>query len=480
MLGHLIRKEILDHLLSPRYLILSCCGALIIWLSLYSGYAYYRGRVTDDRIARVRTEARIRQMDVSEDWTEFVSIGYPEHKPPTALSIFVRGQEPVLGRTIDNHMTIGTRRPMRSPQEVDPLLGVFPSLDFASVTQLVLSLFVIILTFDSVCGEKERGTLGLVASFSTARHHLLLGKLVGALVPVLIAFGLPLLLGLAVLLMLPGVQLTDTEAYRLGFICLAFVVYVGAFTCLGLLGSTVTQRASTSFVVLLGFWVFVVVVVPRLSLIAADGIRPAISTYELEADKAAVTKANMEKARAAIMDWEQAYEDSTGRRWYMNSGGKEARERFQRWAWDELSGSASAIEHAHLDREFQNRYDARLKMAVSMAALSPAFAFNDATVQLAGSGLGRQRRFLSTFSEFRTEHIEWFGRTSTRTNLQRSNPEKHGKYRWDISDMPRLLYQEAWPDEEIRAALIHIAALVAWALLFLVGAYLAVLRYDPR
>ncbi len=480
MIGHLIRKEILDQLLSPRYLILSACGALIIWLSLYSGYVYYSDRVTDDRIARTRTEERIRQMDASEDLTEFVSIGFPEHKPPSSLSIFVRGQEPVLGRTIDNHMTIGTRRLMRSPQEVDPLLGVFPPLDFASVTQLVLSLFVIILTFDSICGEKERGTLALVASFRLPRHQLLLGKLVGALIPVLIAFGLPLLLGLAVLLVLPDVELADAEMYRLAFICLAFVAYLGAFTCLGLFGSTVTHRASTAFVILLGFWVIAVVVVPRLSLIAADGLRPAISTYELEANKASVTKANMEKARSAIMNWEHAYADSTGRPWYVSSEGQEARERFQRWAWDELSGSASAVQHAHLDREFWNRYDTRLELAVAMASLSPAFAFNDATSRLAGSGLERQRRFRAAFDEFREEYVEWYGRMSSRTSLQRSNPEKHGEYRWDIADMPRLLYREAWPEEEIQAAMVHTAVLVAWALVFLVGSYLGVFRYDVR
>ena len=220
--------------------------------------------------------------------------------------------------------------------------------------------------------------------------------------------------------------------------------------------------------------------VPRLSLIAADGLRPAISTYELEANKASVTKANMEKARSAIMNWEHAYADSTGRPWYVSSEGQEARERFQRWAWDELSGSASAVQHAHLDREFWNRYDTRLELAVAMASLSPAFAFNDATSRLAGSGLERQRRFRAAFDEFREEYVEWYGRMSSRTSLQRSNPEKHGEYRWDIADMPRLLYREAWPEEEIQAAMVHTAVLVAWALVFLVGSYLGVFRYDVR
>ncbi len=34
MLGHLIRKEILDHLLSLRFLILSAIGALVILLRI--------------------------------------------------------------------------------------------------------------------------------------------------------------------------------------------------------------------------------------------------------------------------------------------------------------------------------------------------------------------------------------------------------------------------------------------------------------
>ncbi len=46
--------------------------------------------------------------------------------------------------------------------------------------------------------------------------------------------------------------------------------------------------------------------------------------------------------------------------------------------------------------------------------------------------------------------------------------------------MPRLLYREAWPEEEIQAAMVHTAVLVAWALVFLVGSYLGVFRYDVR
>ena len=55
MLGHLIRKEILDCILGLRFLVLSALGALIIWLSLFSGYAYYRDRIGDYRLAQAAT-----------------------------------------------------------------------------------------------------------------------------------------------------------------------------------------------------------------------------------------------------------------------------------------------------------------------------------------------------------------------------------------------------------------------------------------
>ncbi len=62
-------------------------------------------------------------------------------------------------------------------------------------------------------------------------------------------------------------------------------IYLTAFTCAGLFASSVTRRASTSFVVLLAFWVGTVVFLPRLSMILADGIRPAPSVHEYQAEK---------------------------------------------------------------------------------------------------------------------------------------------------------------------------------------------------
>ena len=144
MLGHLIRKEILDHISGLRFLILSAVGALAIWLSLYDGYAYYQDRLMDYRFAQAMTEERIRQLMVADNWTEISSVGFSEHKLPTTVSIFVRGFEPPLGRLAQVRGRISQLK--RSQVSAELIRGVFPLLDLGLIVRIVLSLFVLLLT----------------------------------------------------------------------------------------------------------------------------------------------------------------------------------------------------------------------------------------------------------------------------------------------------------------------------------------------
>ncbi len=477
MLAHLIRKELLDHISSLRFLILSAVGTLVIWLSLYSGYLYYQNSLKDYGLAQAATANRIREIDAARSYSEFVLQGYLEHRPPAVMGIFIRGLDAVLGRSIPNMFN---RRSVRSWMEVKPLLAVFPPLDPGLVIQAVLSLFVLLMTYDAVCGEKEAGTLRLNASFSVPRHRLLLGKFFGALLPTLSAFGLPLLLGTAVILAMPDVRFTDPELQRLGLVMAAFGVYLTVFVCAGLLASCMTQRASTSFVVLLGFWVTAVVVLPRLSLIVADSVRPAASIHELEADKEAITKANTQRWREARRAWSEAYAKSEGEAWWQSRKGQELQRLDYRKTRQEVLFEPTQAAYERLEEAFRNRYQARLNLAVALARFSPAFAFNGATVRLAGTGMDRQARFLSVYDQYYARHLTWYVDAVDDSYLKRINPDKYGEYTWDLSDMPRFTYQERWPEGEVRAAMVDVGILAIWGVLFFVGAYVKMLRYDVR
>ena len=62
----------------------------------------------------------------------------------------------------------------------------------------VLSLIAILFTFDSISGERERGTLRLMLANSIPRHTVLLGKFLGALISISAPLTLAVLMNLLI------------------------------------------------------------------------------------------------------------------------------------------------------------------------------------------------------------------------------------------------------------------------------------------
>ena len=106
----------------------------MIWLSLYDGYAYYRDCLRDYRLAQATIEERLQKLmqrgQVTDNpwgaWEEIHGGGYLIHKPPTPVSVFVRGIEPTLGRSFTEGASEGAAGLWLkwSPVASDPMLGV--------------------------------------------------------------------------------------------------------------------------------------------------------------------------------------------------------------------------------------------------------------------------------------------------------------------------------------------------------------------
>ena len=472
MLGHLIRKEILDQLLSLRFIILSAIAALTIWLSLYQGYSYYRARVKDYHMAQAMTEEWYRQLGDSKSFGELRRLGFKEHKPPTPMSIFIRGLEPTLGRSISNSSSFNQLK--GSPVEAEPIMGIFPQLDLGLVVQVVLGLFALLLTYDAVCGEKERGTLRLAASFPAPRNQILLGKFIGVSVSVLAAFCIPLLMGIAVLVAMPDVAISLPEWVRLIFILGMVGLYLSTLMCAGLFASCLSNRSAISFVILLIFWVATVVIIPRVSLVVAEIIHP-MPTFRERQEEGRKVSASIEVDVVPLGQWEEQNPD-----WRETPEGREARQ-IHYWKLRNAWRARGDFFRDHFEEWFGVRDKARLELALALARLSPAFAFHNGTVRLAGTGIDRHQRFENTFKkDYLRVYRDWYN-TSVHLDLFRENwPEKYGQPIRDFSEMPRLDYRERWPQGELESALTDFGLLGVWGLVFFAGAYVTMLRYDPR
>ena len=260
------------------------------------------------------------------------------------------------------------------------------------VVQIVLGLFVLLLTYDAVCGEKEIGTLGLTASFPVPRYKLLLSKVVGALLPILSVFGLTLLIGIGVILATGDVLMTGPEWLRLVAIGAAVGLYLMTLTCAGLLGSCLSPRSSTSFVILITFWVATVIVIPRVSLIASEMIRPSPSMSEqIKMDEALWS--SMDFKIPSFQEWERK-----NPAWRDSPEGRESRQVYEWKRREEGRRNRRTTTH-RVDEWLSNRYNARLDLATSLAQLSPTFIFHRGTVRLAGAGIDRHQRFEGAFKQ---------------------------------------------------------------------------------
>ncbi len=268
MIKEIIRKELLVNIFSYRFLI----GFIVVTVMmgivgyvLVEDYAYRK----QTYISKVQSHAeQLKNFKVYSTIKTVVDI------PPSPLSVFCRGAKDVpnsieislyqIPSVVDNQGTadfIGQGR--ESVGRYNPLLRIFTPIDLAFVIGVILSLFAILLVFDSFSGEREQGTLRLMLSTSIGRIQVLLGKFIGSLITIAI----PLTIGFIEILLIwnfyPGIALTP-EVWTGTVLIYAFsLLFLADFLALGLLISLFTTESSTGLMYLLLTWVLVVVAIPE-------------------------------------------------------------------------------------------------------------------------------------------------------------------------------------------------------------------------
>ena len=481
MLIHLIGKEMLDQISSLRFLVLALIGAVAIWLSLYTGYSYYSDRLDDYHLAEDTTRQRILQLESAWDWWELISVGFNENNPPSPLMVFVRGLDPYLGREISNDQVL-PHRLRHSPVEAQPVLSVFPSLGLDSLIGIVFSVLVLLLIFDTISGEKETGTLRLVAAQGLPIAKLLIAKLLGVLIPVGVAIGLPLALGIGVLTMMPDFEMDASEWERSALIMTVSAAYLFAYACAGLLGSALTYRSAASVVLLLTFWITTVVVIPRTCLIVAETIQPAPSIYRHQAERENLSRQFLMKWREERVKWQTNFDNTHGYHWRSTPESREEERYVARRTRREIYVEQRLQAVRQLEEDFRRRYNRRMELAISIARISPAFAYKDAMVRLARSSVERHRGLEDAFEQsyFGGGYYDWYLETTDRWYLKEANPEKYGKAEWDLAGMPRFSLEDREESHDAASSVYDLGIIVTWGLLSLICAWASMIRYDVR
>ena len=153
--------------------------------------------------------------------------------------------------------------------KVDPLTVTVVSLSSLSI--FLIPLIAMLLAYDAVIGEIERGTMALLLSYPVSRWQVLVGKFLGHLIILTLAttagYGLA---GMALQLAHGGLDFAAWQPFAL--LIVASVLLGAAFLAMGYLISAKVKERGTAAGIAIGVWLFFVVIfdMALLGILVAD------------------------------------------------------------------------------------------------------------------------------------------------------------------------------------------------------------------
>lgn len=468
---HVIERELKDVLQSTKFAwAFGTCSFLIV-MAFVIGARVHRDHVKRHEAA---VAENLRQMEGQKDWLSVQS--HRIFLPPRPLEALVTGVSADIGRTI----------PMRGRGELsavdsrygeDPLLALFRFLDLEFTFQVVLPLFAIVLAFDAINGEKERGTLRLIFANAVPRARYVLGKIVGAFLGLALPLLVPILLGCLLLGPL-GVSLTGEEWTRLGLVTAAGLGYFGVFLCLSVLVSALTRRSSSSFLLLLVAWILAALVLPRTSVLLGGRAVDVLSVDEIAHQMGQLRLQLFQEHLGGLGE----FKPSSG------SDPESMMAEFNTFMQERADAREKKLKELRdrLNEERRNGQARQESVAFSLARLSPAAAFSLAAGRLAGTSIELKRHFLEEALRYQDPYGK-FMLEKTGMNLgghvmvmKMASDDDAEEEPIDPHELPAFRPRSRSLAEDLEASAVDLGVLVLDAVLLVGGAVLAFVRYDVR
>jgi len=471
MLKIIIEKEIRDMLGSSKFVYTFLVCTVLILMSFYSGAINYNMSVSRWEVAK---SENLRSFEGVTEWYRV-----RENKiflPPQPLAALVSGISNDIGRsTMVRPSGEITAKDSRFNEE--PIYAYFRFIDLQFIFQIILALFAILLGYDAICGEKERGTLKLCLANSVPRTKFLLGKFIGSFS--LLSTSLLFALGLGCLILpLLGVYLQGEEWIRLILIILTGLLYFGTFLAISFLVSALSQRSSSSFLILLIVWIGSVLIVPRAAVLLAGRA----------VDVPTVDQIGYEKASFATDQW-KSFIDAMGNYETIQSEDiEEVMDAFSKFS-DSLSQSREEKMNefrGRLNENRRNREKERSRIALLLARVSPSASMSLAALTLAGTSPDLKDRFYDQSKNYQTS-LDNFLFEKTGMNMghgmvmiQTDDGEEKEVTPINASEIPVFVFENEPLKASLVSALPDMGLLLLFNFLFLLGAFRFFNKYDAR
>ena len=486
MFRSIIIKEFFDNLLNLRFSV-----GLMVSVVLTVASVMFQARAHSQRTQDYHTDVRLQEENIEK----YGPIGpFFTEMPllkPEALSLVA------TGLTADSYNTF----------DANFVPQIFPFIDLVFIVSIILSLLGLLFSYDSICGEKESGTLRVICSNSLSRATILLGKLLGGTASLLIPFLISILCAAIYISLDPGVMWQPVDWAAFGALTVASMLFISLFYLLGMMVSALSKSSSVSILTAILLWVVIVLVIPNLGPYVSTELYPIESLKKAEneynkyrkgIEEGGEIKKQMDELYAELdRKYEQEYGDlfreyiAIPRADRLKTTGMEAPDSDIKEMGLRYRQEARAIRSKVMGPIWANmqKISAQLKIegerqtevAKNIAAISPFADYIYLSADLAGTGMRSRENIKRATSEY----WDLAGNFS-----QEKMAEKDGKRisDWrnikdnplDISGRPRFSYEEEPLPARISVSLPYLAVLLLYGILFFAVAFIGFIHYDVR
>ena len=464
-------------------MLLAVFSMLLMPMSAWINHAYYEARKAtfDSQYAEFTTGSK----------EETINRAF---RAPAPLSLLARGNEPYMPIYYAfNSTAAGNQQDATIPGNIEAqdfaILSTFGSFDFLFLVLVVFSLLALLLAFDMIAGEKERGTLKAMLANSVPRDQVVFAKFVGGFAVLWTTFLIGSLLLLLVLTLFDGQFLQPALLSRIGFAFGCATLFLAGIFSTGLMVSAFCHTSRTAIIVLLVVWVMMLLVIPKAGEMIAVAAKPVQSEHEVRIERQKI-----------IAEELAALDDSAGELFTEVTGISAAEKAFLHLRTDDPTVDAfrdayqtafKTAKQQQTDRmralalDWQRERDAQRTFGNSIALLSPAAALTFLVSDAAGTGdLAYQQYRTAVAEQYQIVDREYFSKlesNSYRINIggamlsgnfgeEAGTPDAVPPFTVPTPQLSTIIKANTWP----------LVTLLCYLFIPFLITYTRFLRYDVR
>jgi len=464
MIKEMIFKELRENFNTVRfYLIL----VLTIVLFIVSSIIFVRDY--EQKISDYRNDVTFNESLLREKSADLLQLARAEQillKKPNPLELLSEANEKILPNKFQTDIFYLQFPEVEGRSNV--LLRGFQTLDWEFLIAVVLSFLAFVLSYDSVCGEKEQKTLSLIFSNSVKSVKVYLGKFFG----LLFTLAIPLCIGAVTGLVL--INLSGEISIDYGKVILFVLVsllFLSLFLLVGMTVSSIFFQSVTSAVALLFIWIIVAFVIPSTGNLIANQFYPIPKRGEIE------------KRIETTLDelYDSKYRDTGAGNWNGDQFAPLVPQRAQ-WSTDVMNSRNQIYD------DYINQMIRQVEKTKWLTRVSPVSAFRYLAEEICGTGV---RRFESFFNQANLYKQQLYDFVEEKDRPDEKSPHfltlplttgSAGISRLPVEYASVPQFVEKIPElrDNLKLILLDLSFLVVLNLLFFIIGYFLVVRYDKR